>query len=215
MSSGMLSEPVWAQDGGQKETKGWLKGGHLGSDCHRKSIQKKYMCSLQDLVSFVICFLWIRDRMFKAFRQRHLLNILQNTSENHSKLYPGRHTAATFGWGFGTWVWKSKPILFSDPAFREGIIKHILKIWKTNISEKHTKQLRKSWKIGPGGSKIMNNEVWEVTWRRLVPKVAPGTRMLDEIVSEWLHLGSILGSIFGKNSFRSASFSTSNRGRHF
>jgi hypothetical protein len=61
----------------------------------------------------------------------------------------------------------------------------------------------------------MNNEVWEVTWRRLVPKVAPGTRMLDEIVSEWLHLGSILGSIFGKNSFRSASFSTSNRGRHF
>jgi hypothetical protein len=55
-----------------------------------------------------------------------------------------RHTAAPFFPGFVTWGRKSKPILFSDPAFGEGILGHIFKTNMKNISDNHTKKHKQS-----------------------------------------------------------------------
>ncbi len=54
-----------------------------------------------------------------------------------------------------------------------------------NISDKQTKHNSENHEqIAPGGAKIMNNEVRETTWRRLVPEVAPGISYVDQNGSE-------------------------------
>ena len=60
----------------------------------------------------------------------------------------------------------------------------------------------------------MKNEVREAIWRRFVPKVAQKPKGRPRLVQTETNLGVILGAIFDKNQYFSASFFSLNFGMH-